>query len=267
MSSLPIYSVLPDLQEALINSNQVILQAPPGAGKTTTVPLALLNADWLKDRKIIMLEPRRLAARSSAMRMAELLGERVGETVGYQVKGDSCISESTRIQVLTEGILTRKLQSDPELNDVAIVIFDEFHERSLQADLSLAFCLQSQEVLREDLKLLIMSATLNTQALSSQLADAPVICSEGRSFPVENIFWPEQSAKIDKYNITSHISHLLQKLLKQELGNVLIFLPGVGEIKKLEAELKQLQLNDTIIAPLYGNLSKADQDQAISTLR
>jgi len=264
MSKLPIHNVLPDLLTALSTNPQCILQAPPGAGKTTAVPIALLDVDWLQGRKILMLEPRRLAARSSAARMADLLGEQLGQSVGYQVKGDRCTSAQTKILVVTEGILTRKLQSDPELDDIAIVIFDEFHERSLHADLSLAFCLQSQSALREDLKLLIMSATLNTQAISTLLGGAPIVQSQGRSFPVENIFWPAQKPKPEIYNISTLIAHLLQQVLQEEDGNILAFLPGVGEIKKLATELRKQGHQDLIIAPLYGNLSKQQQDQAIA---
>ena len=264
MQKLPIHNALPKLLSAINANAQCILQAPPGAGKTTAVPIALLDAAWRQGRKILMLEPRRLAARSSAARMAELLGEKLGETVGYQVKGDSCNSNKTQILVVTEGILTRKLQSDPELSDIAIVIFDEFHERSLHADLSLAFCLQSQSILRDDLKLLIMSATLNTKAISTLLNNAPIVQSQGRSFPVENIFWPAQKPKPELYNISALIAHLLQHVIAEERGNILVFLPGVGEIKKLEGELRKQNHNKLIIAPLYGDLSKQQQDLAIS---
>ena len=191
MQILPVSQVLPELKTRLSQHNRLILQAPPGAGKTTLVPLALLQEKWLAHKQIIMLEPRRLAARSAAARMAYLLGEKVGETVGYQIRQDKCISKKTRILVVTEGILTRKLQADPELEGIGLVIFDEFHERNINADLSLAFCLQSQELLTDSLKLLIMSATLNTQALASLLNTAthpaPVVTSQGRSYPIDII--------------------------------------------------------------------------------
>ena len=183
MKSLPIHHVLPEVKTALQTQNRVVLQAPPGAGKTTALPLALLDAPWLEDKKIIMLEPRRLAVRASAARMAHMLGEKLGERIGYQVRMESVQSEKTRILIVTEGILTRKLQNDPALEDVGLIIFDEFHERSLHADLALALSLDSQALLREDLKILIMSATLNTTMLAKML-DAPVIESEGRCYPV-----------------------------------------------------------------------------------
>ncbi|MCF6245656.1 MAG: DEAD/DEAH box helicase, partial [Sulfurovum sp.] len=190
MQTLPIHQVIPEVKEKLLTHNRLILQAPPGAGKTTALPLALLDEPWLEGKSIIMLEPRRLAVRASAARMAEMLAEKhgsnekVGERVGYQIKMDSQYSKKTKILIVTEGILTRKLQADPSLEDVALVIFDEYHERSLHADLSLALSLESQSVLREDLKILVMSATLNTTALS-QMLDAPLVTSEGRAYPVE----------------------------------------------------------------------------------
>ena len=179
MPKLPIDDVLAEIKATLGRHNRMVLQAPPGAGKTTAVPIALLGQPWLKDRQIIMLEPRRLAARNAAARIAFLLDEKVGETVGYQIRQDSCFSQRTKILVVTEGILTRRIQADPELSSAALVIFDEFHERSLHADLSLALCLQSQQILRDDLKLLVMSATLNSGAISALLEDAPLIQSEG----------------------------------------------------------------------------------------
>lgn len=188
MQNLPIHQVLPRVTATLEASNHLVLEAQPGAGKTTVVPIALLDAPWLGDKQIIMLEPRRLAARNAASRMAELLGERVGETVGYQIRADRCVGEKSRIIVVTEGILTRMLQHDPALENVAMLIFDEFHERNLHADLALALALQSQELLRDDLKIMVMSATIDTQAIARLLYDAPVIASEGRSFPVENIY-------------------------------------------------------------------------------
>jgi ATP-dependent helicase HrpB len=267
MTSLPVDQVIPDIKQSLLAHNRLVLQAPPGAGKTTLVPLALLDQPWLGDRKIIMLEPRRLAARNAAARMAYLLGEPVGETIGYQIRDERCYGERTKILVVTEGILTRLLQRDPELVNFTLVIFDEFHERNLHADLSLAFCLQSQELLRPELKLLVMSATLDTAAVSKLLDDAPVITSQGRTFPVENIHLPASAVMPDRNRIADAVTPLLMKILNDETGNVLVFLPGVREIKQVEAGLKtqlaEQPRSNVIIAPLYGDLSKAQQDQAI----
>lgn len=271
MLRLPIHDVLPEIKEKLTTHSRLVLQAPPGAGKTTAVPIALLGEEWLGDRQMIMLEPRRLAARNAAARMAFLLGEKVGETVGYQIRQDSCVSDKTKILVVTEGILTRKLQADPELANTALVIFDEFHERSLHADLSLALCLQSQQILREDLKILVMSATLHTDAVASLLDHAPVIESEGRSFPVENRYIdhanrqrnsnPQQQLMIDLTNTINTFIH-------EHEGNCLVFLPGVKEINQLARQIKQLldreSIRHIVIAPLHGNLNKQQQDLAIA---
>jgi len=263
MQTLPIHEVLPEVIEKLKDHTKLVLQAPPGAGKTTALPLALLHEPWLNGKKILMLEPRRLAVRSSAARMAELLGEKVGETVGYQVKMDSVQSNKTKILIVTEGILTRKLQSDPSLEDIALVIFDEFHERSLHADLSLALTLESQSVLREDLKVLVMSATLNTTGISKVLDNAPIITSEGRAYPVESVFLPTTTAQPSKKELPTYIYRLILKLLNDEEGNILVFLSGVGDIKKVEKLLRSQTLKDVYISPLYGNLSKREQDKAI----
>ena len=185
MQDLPVTHVLPELCQALADFHKAVLASPPGSGKTTLVPLALIKQPWLEGKKILMLEPRRLAVRASARRMAHLLSEKVGECVGYQVRFDRKISTNTRIEVVTEGILTRRLQADPELQDVGLIIFDEFHERSLHADLALAFCLDVLQGLRDDLRLLIMSATLDTSAVAALLGGAPVVAGEGRSYPVE----------------------------------------------------------------------------------
>lgn len=272
MHELPIKQVLPDIQTLLSQNNRLILQAPPGAGKTTMVPLALLNQDWLGDQQIIMLEPRRLATRNAAARMADMLGETVGETVGYQIRQDKKISDKTRILVVTEGILTRMLQTDPELEGVALVIFDEFHERNLHADLSLAFCLQSQELLNEQLKILLMSATLNTQALTELLTtpdgQPQVVTSQGRSYPIEIIYHHANKQAINHRNLTHIVSQQTIHALDEHDGNLLIFLPGVREIKQIEQSLHSLLNEQTqqsiIIAPLYGDLTKAQQDQAIT---
>jgi len=263
MNNLPINEVLPQLKQTLLKQNRLVLQAPPGAGKTTALPLALLDEPWLKGKQIIMLEPRRLAVRSSAARMAELLGEKVGERIGYQIKMESVQSKKTKILIVTEGILTRKLQADPSLEDIALVIFDEFHERSLHADLSLALCLESQALLRDDLKILVMSATLNTSAISKLLDDAPLIESKGRSFPVEDVYLVAGTPEPRKKELPVFIYNLLQKILKEEDGNILVFLPGVGDIKKLEAKLNETNINGVYVSSLYGTLSKEEQDKAI----
>ncbi|MCU7940993.1 MAG: ATP-dependent helicase HrpB [gamma proteobacterium symbiont of Bathyaustriella thionipta] len=272
MQNLPVTQVLPEIKTRLSQSNRLILQAPPGAGKTTLVPLALLQEPWLDNKQIIILEPRRLATRNAAARMAHILGEKVGETVGYQIRQDKRISKKTRILVLTEGILTRKLQADPELEGVGLVIFDEFHERNINADLSLAFCLQSQELLTETLKILIMSATLNTKALANLLNspghNAPVITSQGKSFSVDIIYQADNSPPVDRWNLTAIISQKTMTALAHYEGNILIFLPGVKEIKQLEKELLSVTKSsgqNIIVSPLYGDLCKHQQDQAIGT--
>jgi len=262
MQNLPITHVLPEVKAKLQSHTTVVLQAPPGAGKTTALPLALLDEPWLEGKQIIMLEPRRLAVRASAARMAEMLGEKVGERIGYQVKMDSVQSKRTKILIVTEGILTRKLQADPSLEDVALIIFDEYHERSLHADLSLALALESQAVLREDLKILIMSATLNTEAISSML-DAPIIQSEGRAYPVERYYLDPTTAQPSKKELPFYVHKRVHKLLTEEEGNILVFLPGVREIKSVEKLLLDEKLTDTYISTLYGNLSKEAQDRAI----
>jgi len=263
MQNLPIFEVLPSVKQELLNSNRLVLQAPPGAGKTTSLPLALLEEPWLKGKKIIMLEPRRLAVRSSASRMAELLGEKVGQRVGYQIKMESVQSKETKILIVTEGILTRKLQSDPSLEEFALVIFDEFHERSIHADLSLALCLESQSLLREELKILVMSATLNTSAISKLLDDAPLVQSEGRAYVVEEIYLQSTVKQPTKKELAPFIHNFLLKLLQEEQGNILVFLPGISEIKNLEKKLNESLSSDVYVSPLYGNLSKQEQDLAI----
>jgi len=271
MPTLPIHDVLADIKDKLSTHNRLVLQAPPGAGKTTAVPIALLGEDWLGDKQIIMLEPRRLAARSAAARMAFLLDEKVGESVGYQIRQDSCFSHKTKILVVTEGLLTRKLQADPELKKTALVIFDEFHERSLHADLSLALCLQSQEVLREDLKILVMSATLNTDAVSTLLDNAPIIQSEGRSFPVENKYldsMPRQHHTRLMQQLMINLMNTVKAFIHGHEGNCLVFLPGVKEINQLSRQIKLLldreSINNILIAPLHGSLSKQQQDLAVA---
>lgn len=261
---LPIHEVLPQLRQALASSPNVVLQAPPGAGKTTAVPLALLNEAWLAGRKIIMLEPRRLAARAAARFMARSLGEEAGETVGYRVRLESRVGPRTRIEVVTEGVLSRMLQHDPALEGVGIVIFDEFHERSLQADLGLALCLESQAALRDDLKLLVMSATLDGEAVARLLGAAPIVSSEGRSHPV-TVHHAAHHARGRQSDPQSELLATVLRALREEDGSILVFLPGAGEIRRLEQVLQAQQLGDgVIIAPLYGTLATADQDRAIA---
>ncbi|SCA58185.1 ATP-dependent RNA helicase HrpB [Candidatus Terasakiella magnetica] len=258
----PVEETFPELKNALSQNNCAILEAPPGAGKTTLVPLALLNEPWLGNQKIIMLEPRRLAARMAATRMASLLGEEVGQSVGYRIRQDKKISAKTRIEVVTEGILTRQIQDDPELDGIGLVIFDEFHERNLQGDLGLAFCLETMAALRDDLRLLVMSATLDGASLSSFLDDAPCITSQGKSFEVETKNLPRP----DKFSLAQDVAKAVNKAVREESGNILVFLPGEGEIRKTEQLLKDQYGSDPsiLIAPLYGALSQAQQDLAIS---
>ena len=268
MQNLPINNVLAEIQNTLSDHNRVVLQAPPGAGKTTAVPIALLEQTWLQGKQIIMLEPRRLAARNAAARMAFLLGEKVGQRIGYQIRQDNCFSDKTRILVVTEGILTRKLQADPELKETALVIFDEFHERNLHADLSLALCLQSQQIIREDLKILVMSATLNTDAISKLLSDAPIIQSQGRSFPVEIHHLEKSIKQSDPRELLAALSNKVKQVIKSHEGNCLVFLPGVKEINQLAGQinafLKSESISNILVAPLHGSLSKQQQDQAIA---
>ena len=256
---LPIDTELPKLLAAMAEHACVLLSAPPGAGKTTRVPLALLDAPWVAGRRILMLEPRRLAARSAARFMASTLGEPVGQRVGYRTRLDTRVSAATRIEVVTEGILTRMIQSDPALSEIACVIFDEFHERSLNADLGLALVRESQQALREDLRLLVMSATLAVQALSRLLDDPPLIESQGRSYPVEMHYRPCPRGK----PLTAHTAATIRHALAEEAGSLLVFLPGIGEIRRLLEQLGELPDN-TQLCPLYGDLRPEAQDAAIA---
>ena len=265
-SPLPVDIVLPDLRHNLaVRHRNVVLQAPPGAGKTTRVPLALLNAGWLGDKKIVMLEPRRLAARAAARFMARSLGERVGETVGYRVRLDTRVGPSTRIEVVTEGVLTRLLQHDPALEAVGLVVFDEFHERSLQADLGLALCLDSQAALREDLRIVVMSATLDGAAVARLLGDAPILTSEGRSYPVNKRYRPTRAQFTrQRRAFAEDVLQTVLTVLREEVGSLLVFLPGVAEIRQLEAALKSAGPGDEfVLAPLHGQLDALAQDTAI----
>lgn len=262
---LPIDTLLPELQQTLARHRNAVLQAAPGAGKTTRVPLALLDAPWLVNRKIIMLEPRRLAARAAARYMAGSLGERVGETVGYRVHLENRVGPATRIEVVTEGILARMLQQDPSLDAVGLVIFDEFHERNLAGDLGLALCLDSQSALREELRLLVMSATLDGDAIARLLGDAPVLSSAGRSFPVTQHYRPMQAHFARERRAFCHeVARQVLAALHEEEGSILVFLPGVGEIRQLATLLQAAQLDETVLlAPLYGQLTARAQDAAI----
>jgi ATP-dependent helicase HrpB len=261
MTSLPVEAVLGNLEDVLRRCSAAVLCAPPGSGKTTRVPLALLEASWLNARRILMLEPRRLAARAAASRMADMLGQDVGRTVGYRVRLDSRVGPETRIEVVTEGVLTRILQSDPALSGVGLVIFDEFHERHLESDLGLALCLDIQGVLNETLRLLVMSATLDSGPIADLLGHAPIVSCEGRRFPVETRYL-EQSSEIP---LESRVTHAVLAATSAEAGSILAFLPGAPEIRRVERRLRQSNLGaEWLIAPLYGNLSREDQDLAIA---
>lgn len=257
-NALPIIATLPALRAALTEHNTVLLQAPPGAGKSTVTPTALLDAPWLEGSRIIMLEPRRLAARAVAERMASLRRERVGETVGYRVRFEQRVGPKTRVEVVTEGILTRRLQQDTALEGVGLIIFDEFHERSLQADLALALCRDIQHALREDLRILIMSATLDSAALLSALGPTPVVTAEGRQFPVEHIY-----ALRDPFGaLPAVVADGVARALNETHGDVLAFLPGAAEIQRAQQMLACTH-PDVLFLPLYGDLNLDAQQAAI----
>ncbi len=258
MSSLPVAAVLPELLSALQHAPQVLLNAPTGAGKSTWLPLQILAEGNIAGR-IILLEPRRLAARNVAQRLAELLGEKPGETVGFRMRAETCVGPQTRLEVVTEGILTRMIQRDPELTGVGLVILDEFHERSLQADLALALLLDVQQGLRDDLKLLIMSATLDNDRLQRLLPEAPVVVSEGRAYPVERRFSPLSAHQ----RFDEAVAVAVAELLRHEQGSMLLFLPGVGEIQRVLEQLTERVAEDVILCPLYGALPLSEQRKAI----
>ena len=258
---LPIHDALPELKTALAARAEAVLVAPPGAGKTTVVPLELLDEPWTGGGRIVVLEPRRLAARAAAERMAFTLGEKVGETVGYRVRMQSRVSSRTRVEVVTEGVFTRMILDDPALDGVAAVVFDEFHERSLDADLGLAFARDAQGLLREDLRLLVMSATLDGAAVSQLLDDAPVVESLGRAHPVETLYLGRDPAE----RLEEAVVRAVLRALAEEGGGLLVFLPGQGEIRRVEERLNErLRDPSVILAPLYGALETGEQDRAIA---
>jgi ATP-dependent helicase HrpB len=260
-TGLPIDLVLPRLTAALAAANCAVLVAPPGAGKTTRVPLVLLDEAWAKDKKILVLEPRRLAARAAASRMAATLGEQVGETVGLRVRFGSRISKRTRIEVVTEGVFTRLVLDDPSLDGIAAVLFDEFHERSLDADLGLALARDAQQGLCPDLKLLVMSATLDGARVAALLGNAPVIESEGRAYPVETRYLGRDT----RAPIERQVSDAIERALRAETGSVLVFLPGAGEIRRTEMLLRdRMRETNVDVVALYGALDAREQDRAIS---
>lgn len=254
---LPVKEIIPETLEKLNSDNTLIINAPAGAGKSTLLPLALLDAEWIQGKKILMLEPRRLAAKSIASRMAHFLGEKVGETIGYRIRFENRTSENTKIEVLTEGILTRMIQSDNALEDVAMVIFDEFHERSIHADVALALCRESQQVLRPDLKIMIMSATLDMPVLKT-LLKSDSVTSEGRIFPVDIKY----EGDTDEFSIVEQTCSVVKKATKHNEGDILVFLPGQGEILRCQDNLRK-DLRDFAIVPLYGSLPMNKQHAAI----
>jgi ATP-dependent helicase HrpB len=269
---LPINASLPELRAVLNARANVVLQAPPGAGKSTGVPLALLDEPWLRERKIVMLEPRRLAARAVAARMAQMLKEPVGRTIGFRTRLESRTSSDTRIEVITEGILTRWLQRDPTLEGIALVIFDEFHERSLNADVGLALALDAQQTVREDLRILVMSATLDDVSIARLLGDAPVVCAAGRMFDVE-VRWGSPARAAGRglrssQEVARSVATTTQRALAGHAGDVLVFLPGQGEIRQVQRLLEETQPEQGLrILPLYGDLSPEQQDAAIRPAR
>ncbi|WP_155987784.1 ATP-dependent helicase HrpB [Gorillibacterium massiliense] len=262
---LPVDTALPALLETLRHSVNAVLTAPPGAGKTTRVPLALIDESWVQNRRILMLEPRRIAARSAAHYMAKMLGEEAGETVGYRVRMDAKVSPRTRIEVITEGVYLRMLQEDPTLEGVGAVLFDEFHERSLNADLGLALTLESRALFQSDLRIVLMSATLEADKAAEVLGDAPIIRSEGRAYPVD-IHYLDKKPVV---RIEDTIVKATQQAIREEEGDLLVFLPGAGEIRRVEAKLRAHYCSPSNsaavvrIAPLYGDLSLKEQDEAL----
>ena len=260
-SALPIDDALTRLTAALAANNAAVLVAPPGAGKTTRVPLVLLDQPWAASKKILVLEPRRLAARAAAARMASTLSEQVGDTVGLRVRFGSKISKRTRIEVITEGVFTRLVLDDPSLEGVAAVLFDEFHERSLDADLGLALARDAQQGLCEDLKILVMSATLDGARVAALLGKAPVVESEGRAFAVETRYLGrDQRSPIER-----QVVEVVQRALRADTGSLLVFLPGAAEIRRTETQLKERVDDKNVdIVALFGALDAREQDRAIT---
>src|SRR5262245_4608084 len=259
LSPLPIDIALPELTAALRANSTAVLVAPPGAGKTTRVPLVLAEEPWAKQDRILVLEPRRVAARAAADRMAKTLGERVGDTVGLRVRFGSKVSARTQIEIVTEGVFTRLILDDPMLEGVAAVLFDEFHERSLDADLGLALARDVQQGLREDLRLLVMSATIDGARVARLLGDAPVIASEGRAFPVETRYLGR-----DPRPIEPQMADAIARAARADAGSVLAFLPGAAEIRRAASQLEGRLGADIDVVALYGALAGDEQDRAIS---
>jgi ATP-dependent helicase HrpB len=263
LPKLPVLDILQPLKAALRDAGRAVLAAPPGSGKTTVLPLALLDEPWLAGRKILILEPRRLAARAAAARMAQLLGERVGERVGYQIRFERRSGPATRIEVITEGLLTRRLQSDPELPGVGLVIFDEFHERSLEVDLALALALDARANLNPALRLLVMSATLDTQALARLLGDAPVVQSTGQLYPVDIRYRPPKPGE----PLDAAVAQGVAVALSETEGDVLAFLPGGREIRGAQRRLAARIAANLDLLPLYGDMDSAAQDAVLRGAR
>ena len=259
--NLPILPVLGDLSNALATHTRTILQALPGAGKTTIVPLHLMHEPWLGGRKILVLEPRRLAARAACMRMADLLGQSPGQDIGYITRLDTRTSRQARVEILTEGILTKRIQNDPELSDVGMIIFDEFHERSIHADLGLTLCLDIQNNLRDDLRIMVMSATLDSRTILQTLGETtPVVTTPGQCHPVTTRYLPAAQGTW----IENHTAHAIAKALAEESGSILAFLPGVPEISRVLGLLASADLPDHVrVFPLFGNQSREEQDRAL----
>ena len=262
--SFPVEAIIPQIRESLARNRTVVLRAPPGSGKTTCVPPALLNAPFLQGKKILMLEPRRLAARSCAAYIASRLGEPLGETVGFQVRLERKISARTRLEIVTEGLLAQRLVSDPELSDVGLIIFDEFHERSLQCDLGFAMALDVRRALRDDLRLLVMSATLDVESIAAHLGDADIHTAEARMYPVETKYLQIESSA----PISAQMAGAVKRALAEPGGDILCFLPGEGEIRRCEEELRTDGVDRLggVVMPLYGALPKEEQDAVLRPL-
>ena len=260
---MPVDAVLADVAAALASNGMAVLIAPPGAGKTTRVPLALLDQPWLGVNKILVLEPRRIAARGAAEFMSKLVGDKLGGIIGLRARLSSKVGPSTRIEVITEGVFTRMILDDPELTGIGAVLFDEFHERSLDADLGLALALDAHDALRPDLRILVMSATLDGARVAHLLNGAPVIESEGRAYPIETRYSGRKSQRID-----DDMTDAITRALKSDSGSVLAFLPGQGEIVRVAERLRERITDPNVdIAPLYGALDMTDQDLAVMPTR